>query len=53
MSSVLSHQALDFYCRVDNCFLAVRRRLYRFIRSPRLLPDACLTPGLIRGQFAL
>jgi hypothetical protein len=44
MSSVPSHQALDFYCPVNNdCFLVVLRRSFRFIRFPRLFPDPSLT----------
>ena len=53
MSSVASYQALDFYYPVDNCFLTLLQRSCRLIRSPRLLPDPSLTPGLIRGLFAL
>src|SRR5262245_36539776 len=54
MSSVPFHQALGFYCPVDNnCFLTVLQHSYRFFRSPKLLPDPSLTPGLIRRLFAL
>lgn len=53
MSSVPSHHVLLFCCSTGNaCFLAILRRSFRFIQSPRLLLNPSPTLGLIRLPLA-